>query len=97
MNRWPAGEVAPAALLQNGALIPWPRATATKTGRAAGVGDSHGRLENMQMQLDRTRETHAADREKLADRTRLADNRFADTKKRALLDVERERTALTEL
>jgi chromosome segregation ATPase len=65
-------------------------AAATKAGL-------EGRLGDMQMRLDQTREPHAAEQDRLADRARLAEERFADMEKRALLEVDRERTALAKL
>jgi len=47
--------------------------------------------------MDQSSAEHAAERERLADRTRLAEDRFADMEKRALLEIDRERTAAAKL
>jgi predicted nucleic acid-binding Zn-ribbon protein len=54
-------------------------------------------LARNQDELDRARDEHAAEREKLAQRTRLAEERFADMEKQVLLDIDRERTASAKL
>ncbi|RJG28002.1 DNA-binding protein [Massilia cavernae] len=72
-------------------------AGATKAGLEASLEDLRGRLADVQMRLDQSHDEYAVEREKLAERTRLAEHRFADMEKRALLEVDRERTTSARL
>jgi chromosome segregation ATPase len=72
-------------------------AEATAAGLEARIEDLRRLAAENQARLDQVRDQHAADRDKLADRTRLAEQRFADMEKRALLDIDRERTAAAKL
>lgn len=51
----------------------------------------------MQARLSELSAQHVEERERLADRTRLAEERFADMEKRALQEIDRERTAAAKL
>jgi hypothetical protein len=51
----------------------------------------------MQARMDQLKAEHVAEQERPADRTRLAEDRFADTEKRALLEIGMERTASAKL
>jgi hypothetical protein len=72
---------------------------------AAATNDGvHNRLEDTKHllaqageDLARTRHEHAIEREKFAERTRLAEQRFGDMEKRVLLEIDRERTAAAKL
>jgi siroheme synthase (precorrin-2 oxidase/ferrochelatase) len=70
---------------------------ATNAGTVTRLEDVRQLLTQTQDILDRARDEHAAEREKLAERTRLSEERFADMEKRALLDIDRERTASAKL
>jgi chromosome segregation ATPase len=68
-------------------------AAATNTGTLNRLEDARQLLAQNQEMLARERDEHATEREKLGERTRLAEQRFADMEKRALLEIDRERTA----
>lgn len=70
---------------------------ATNAGSVTRLEDVRQLLTQTREILDRARDEYAAEREKLAERTRLAEDRFADMEKRALLDIDRERTASAKL
>jgi len=72
-------------------------AAATRKGLEQRLEDARRELDAMQARLDQLSAEHAAERERLADRTRLAEDRFADMEKRALQEVDRERTATAKL
>lgn len=72
-------------------------AAATNAGTLIRLEDARQLLAQNQEMLVGEREEHATEREKLAERTRLAEQRFADMEKRALLDIDRERTASAKL
>jgi chromosome segregation ATPase len=72
-------------------------AAATHAGTVTRLEDARQLLAQTQATLERARDEHAAEREKLADRTRLAEERYADMEKRALVDIDRERTASAKL
>jgi chromosome segregation ATPase len=72
-------------------------AAATNVGTVTRLEDARQLLAQNQEMLARARDEHAAEREKLAERTRLAEQRFADMERRALLDIDRERTASVKL
>lgn len=54
-------------------------------------------MADVQLRLDRSHTEHMAEREKLSERTQLAEQRFADMEKRALLETDRERTLSAKL
>lgn len=72
-------------------------AAATRKGLEQRLEDAHRELDVMQARMEQSSAEHAAERERLADRTRLAEDRFADMERRALLEIDRERTAATKL
>jgi len=72
-------------------------AAETRKGLEERLEDARRDLNDMQARMDQSGAEHAAERERLADRTRLAEDRFADMEKRALQDVDRERTATAKL
>ena len=72
-------------------------ALATNAGTVTRLEDARPLLAQNQEMLARARDEHAIDREKLAERTRLAEQRHAEMYKRALLDIDRERTASAKL
>lgn len=72
-------------------------AAATNAGTMARLEDARQLLAQNQEMLVRVRDEHATEREKLAERTLLAEQRFAAMEKRALLDIDRERTTSAKL
>lgn len=72
-------------------------AAATRKGLEQRLEDVRRELNAMQARMDESSAEHSAERERLADRTRLAEDRFADMEKRALLEIDRERTAAAKL
>jgi chromosome segregation ATPase len=68
-------------------------AAATRKGLEQRLEDARRELDALQARMDQSSAEYAAERERLADRTRLAEDRFADMEKRALLEIDRERTA----
>jgi chromosome segregation ATPase len=72
-------------------------AAATNAGTLNRLEDARQLLAQNQEMLARERDEHETEREKLAERTRLTEQRFADMEKRALLDMDRERTAAAKL
>jgi chromosome segregation ATPase len=72
-------------------------AAATKESLNERLEDARSELRAMQTRMDQSNAEHIAERERLADRTRLAEDRFADMEKRALLEIDRERTATAKL
>jgi chromosome segregation ATPase len=72
-------------------------AAATKKGLEQRLEDARRELNVVQVRMDQSSAAHTAERERLADRTRLAEDRFADMEKRALVEIDRERTAAAKL
>lgn len=72
-------------------------ADATKAGLEARLEDYRKQLREAQAQLERASQEHAGERQALAERSRLAEERFADMEKRTLLDMDRERTTAARL
>jgi chromosome segregation ATPase len=72
-------------------------AEATKAGLEGRIEDYKEQLRDAQAQMERISREHAAERQALAEGSRLAEERFADMEKRALLAMDRERTAATKL
>jgi chromosome segregation ATPase len=72
-------------------------AGATNTSMEARLDDLRRQIADVLLRADQQNATHLAEREKLAERTRLAEQRFADMEKRALLDMDRERTVSAKL
>lgn len=72
-------------------------ASATRESLEARLGEAHRQMHTLQARMDQLSAEHATERERLADRTRLAEERFADMEKRALVEIDRERTAATKL
>lgn len=66
---------------------------ATNAGNLIRLEDARQLVVQTQEMLVHARLEFAAEREKLAERTRLAEERFADMEKRALLNIDRERMA----
>jgi chromosome segregation ATPase len=72
-------------------------AAATRESLDERLEDARRELSAMQARMDQSNAEHVVERERLADRTRLAEDRFADMEKRALLEIDRERTAAAKL
>lgn len=72
-------------------------AAAIREGLEVRLKDARGDLEATQARLREQSAQHVEERERLADRTRLAEERFADMGRRALQDIDRERTAAAKL
>lgn len=72
-------------------------AAATKAGLEARLEDMRRQLLESQERADESNSAHLAERERLAGRTQLAEQRFADSEKRALLEIDRERMAAAKL
>ena len=72
-------------------------AAATRESLEARLGEAHGQIHTLQARMGQLSAEHATERERLADRTRLAEERFADMEKRALVEIDRERTAAAKL
>lgn len=72
-------------------------AAATRESLETRLGEAHRQMHSLQARMDQMGADHAAERERLADRTRLAEERFADMEKRALVEIDRERTAAAKL
>lgn len=72
-------------------------AAATRGGLESRLEDMRGQLANLQIHLDRLGEEHTGERKRLAERTQLAEERFAEMEKRVLLELDRERTASAKL
>lgn len=72
-------------------------AAATRESLEARLGEAQGQIHTLQARMDQLSAEHATERERLADRTRLAEERFADMEKRALVEIDRERTAAAKL
>lgn len=70
---------------------------ATRESLEARLGEEHRQMHTLQARMDQLSAEHATERERLADRTRLAEERFAEMEKRALVEVDRERTAAAKL
>jgi chromosome segregation ATPase len=51
----------------------------------------------LQARMDQLSTEHATERERLADGTRLAEERFGEMEKRAFVEIDRERTAVAKL
>jgi hypothetical protein len=71
--------------------------SATNAALERGLADARTDLAAEQRRADQERREHAAQREKTGERARLAEERFADRERRALLEIDRERTAATKL
>lgn len=72
-------------------------AAAAKAGVDAQLEEVRKQVIDLQSQLARSREEHMTEREKLAERTQLAEHRFSDMEKRALVEIDRERTLSAKL
>jgi chromosome segregation ATPase len=72
-------------------------AAATKAGLEERLEELRNQLVNMQTRMDQANAEHNAERERLAERTQLAEERFSDMERRALLEIDRERTAASKL
>lgn len=72
-------------------------AAASKAGIEARLEDLRHQLSDVQLRLDRSSDEHATERAKLTERTQLAEQRFAEMEKRALLEIDRERTTSAKL
>lgn len=72
-------------------------AAATKTALEARLKEQRDQIIDIQSRLDRAREEQSGERKKLAERTQLAEYRFADMEKRALVEIDRERTLSAKL
>lgn len=72
-------------------------AAATRESLEARLGEAHGQIHTLQARMDQMSAELATERERLADRTRLAEERFADMEKRALVEIDRERTSAAKL
>jgi chromosome segregation ATPase len=72
-------------------------AAATRDGLERRLEDARRELDVMQARMEQSSAEHTAERERLADRTRLAEDRFAHMERRALLEIDRERTAAAKL
>lgn len=70
---------------------------ATRGSLEARLGEEHRKMHTLQARMDQLSAEQAAERERLADRTRLAEERFAEMEKRALVEIDRERTAAAKL
>lgn len=72
-------------------------ADATNTGTETRLADVRQLLAQTQAALERARDEQASEREKLSARNQLAEQRFADMEKRALVEIDRERVAAAKL
>lgn len=72
-------------------------AAAAREGLEQRLDDARRALDAVHARMQQSSAEHAAERERLADRTRLAEDRFAEMERRALLEVDRERTAAAKL
>jgi len=72
-------------------------AAAIRKGLEERLEDARRELSTVQARMNELSTQHTAERERLADRTRLAEERFADMEKRTLLEIDRERTATAKL
>ncbi|KFC76340.1 DNA-binding protein [Massilia sp. LC238] len=72
-------------------------AAATRESLETRLEEAHRQMHTLQARMDQMGADHAAERERLADRTRLTEERFADMEKRALVEIDRERTAAAKL
>jgi len=72
-------------------------AAATRESLEARLGGGHRQMHALQARMDQLSTEHATERERLADRTRLAEERFAEMEKRAFVEIDRERTAVAKL
>jgi septal ring factor EnvC (AmiA/AmiB activator) len=72
-------------------------AAAIREGLEVRLKDARRDLEAMHSRLSALSAQHVEERERLADRTRLAEERFADMEKRALQEIDRERTTAAKL
>lgn len=72
-------------------------AAAIREGLEVRLKDARGDLEAMQARLSELSAQHVEERGRLADRARLAEERFADMEKRALQEIDRERTTAAKL
>jgi chromosome segregation ATPase len=70
---------------------------ATRESLEARLGEAHRQMDTLQARIDQLSAEHTAERERMADRTRLTEERFADMEKRALVEIDRERTAAAKL
>lgn len=72
-------------------------AAAIREGLEVRLKDARQDLEAMQLRLSELNSQHVEERERLADRSRLAEERFADMEKRSLREIDRERTTAAKL
>lgn len=70
---------------------------ATNVSMEERLDDLRRQLADMQLRADQQAAAHLVDREKLDKRTRLAEQRFAEMERRALVDMDRERTISAKL
>jgi len=70
---------------------------ATNASMEARLGDLRRQVDEALLRADQQNTAHLTERERLAERTRLAEQRFTDMEKRALLDMDRERTVSAKL
>ncbi|WP_177207791.1 hypothetical protein [Massilia yuzhufengensis] len=72
-------------------------AAATNAGLEARFEDLRRQFSDTQARAGQQNAAHLAEREKLAERTSLAEQRFADMERRALLEIDRGRTASAQI
>jgi chromosome segregation ATPase len=72
-------------------------AAAANAGLEARLEELRRQVTTMQESSEQLRKTHTLDLEKLSARTELAEQRFVDMEKRALVEIDRERTASAKL
>jgi len=72
-------------------------AAAVNAGLEARLEDLNRQMQDIQLRLDRSHEERAAERTKLDERTQLAERRYADMEKRALREIDHERTVVSKL
>jgi chromosome segregation ATPase len=72
-------------------------AAATADGLGTRLQDARELTANLQLQLDQARKEQVTEREKLAERTHLAEQRFSAMEKRAMVEIDRERTSSSRL
>lgn len=71
--------------------------TATNAGLETRLEDMRAQLAEIQTRSDQSSLAELAERERLAERTGLAEQRFADMEKRSLLEIDRARTEASKL
>jgi hypothetical protein len=72
-------------------------AAAANAGLEARLEELRRQVTTMHENSEQLRKSHTLDLEKLSARTELAEQRFLDIEKRALVEINRERTALAKL